>query len=214
MRHEKNLTRRRGGAEEPAERASLGSFRTAASPRRLVLIVSVLALSACLQPKPLPVMGDAPKFQLTAEDGQPFDSQALNGHVWVADFVYTTCPGPCPMMSSHMHQIQTLTAETPDVRLVSFTVDPKHDTPPVLAEYARHFKYDPARWFFLTGDQARMNDAGLGFKLNSVDGSLTHSTRFVLIDQREQVRGYYIDSDDGMIQHLVHDIRQLERQSS
>ena len=82
-----------------------------------------------------------------------------------------------------MHQIQAPDRATPDVRFVSFTVDPAHDTPPVLAEYAKHFKSDPARWYFLTGDQARLNDLALnGFKLNSVDGSLTHSTRFVLVD--------------------------------
>jgi protein SCO1 len=178
-----------------------------------VSAVSIWSL-ACLQPKPLPVMGDAPKFQLTSQMGSPFDSQSLAGHVWVADFVYTTCTGPCPMMSSQMRQIQSLTAETPDVKLVSFTVDPQHDTPPVLAEYAKHFKYDPSRWVFLTGDQPRLNDVGLGFKLNSVDGSMTHSTRFALVDRRQQVRGYYISSDDGFMQHLLHDIRQLERDAT
>ena len=60
-----------------------------------------------------------------------------------------------------MHQIQSLTAEIPDVKLVSFTVDPQHDTPPVLAAYAKHFKHDPARWVFLTGDQPSLNDVGL-----------------------------------------------------
>jgi len=178
-----------------------------------VSVVNTVWLSACLQPKPLPLMSEAPRFQLTTQDGAPFDSKSLTGHVWVADFVYTTCTGPCPMMSSQMHQLQALTAETPDVKLVSITVDPQHDTPPVLAEYAKHFKYDPARWVFLTGDQATLNTAGLGFKLNSVDGSTTHSTRFVLVDRRQQIRGYYLTSDDGFLHRLLHDIRQLERES-
>ena len=69
-----------------------------------------------------------------------------SGRVWVADFIYTTCEGPCPMMSKLMHQLQTLTAGMPDVKLVSFTVDPEHDSPPVLAAYAKHFQPDPARW--------------------------------------------------------------------
>ncbi len=96
--------------------------------------------------------------------------------MWVADFVYTTCTGPCPMMSSQMHQLQNSTAEMTDVKLVSFTVDPAHDTPTVLAAYAKHFKQDPYRWHFLTGDMSQLNAVGLGFKLNTVDGSLTHST--------------------------------------
>jgi protein SCO1/2 len=189
-------------------------LRASAPPRQGFFVIVALSLAACIQPKPLEVMGAAPAFQLTTQTGAPFDSQSLTGHVWVADFVYTTCQGPCPMMSSQMRQIQSLTAEIPDVKLVSFTVDPQHDTPPVLAEYAKHFKYDPARWVFLTGDQAQLNQAGLGFKLNGVDGSTTHSTRFVLVDRRQRIRGFYISSDDGFIQHLLHDIRQLERDSS
>ena len=144
-----------------------------------------------------------------------FASRALDGHVWVADFVYTTCTGPCPMMSSQMHQVQSSTAESPDVRLVSFTVDPEHDTPAVLAEYAKHFKYEPARWHFLTGDRARLNDLGLnGFHLNGVDGSMTHSTRFVLVDRARRIRGYYITSEDAFLPKLIHDIRQLESETS
>ncbi len=182
---------------------------------RYLLVLPLLGLAACLQPRPLPVLGQLPEFQLTAQTGQPFDSRSLEGHVWVADFIYTTCDGPCPMMSSQMHVVQLQTAETPDVRLVSFTVDPAHDTPSVLAAYAEHFKYDPARWYFLTGDPARLNDLGLnGFKLNAVDGSLTHSTRFVLVDGERRIRGYYISSEDGFLQRLVHDVRQLEREKS
>jgi len=172
-----------------------------------VAVVAVL-LAACAGPKPLPVFGQVPQFQLTAQTGQPFNSQALDGHIWVADFIFTACPGPCPMMSSQMRRVQFSTA--PDVGLVSFTVDPQHDTPPVLAEYAKHFTADPARWHFLTGEPRRLNELGLtAFKLNSVDGSLIHSTRFVLVDGARRIRGYYLDTPQ-----LLHDIRQLERERS
>src|SRR5689334_8480924 len=170
---------------------------------------------ACVQPKPLPILGKVPEFELTSQANSAFDSRSqLDGHIWVANFIYTTCDGPCPMMSSQMHQVQLQTAETPDVRLVSFTVDPQKDTPPVLAEYAKHFKYDPARWSFLTGDQSRLNDLALnGFKLNAVDGSMTHSTRFVLVDRARQIRGYYTTGEDNFMRKLMHDIRQLQRES-
>src|ERR1044071_4888966 len=101
------------------------------------------------------------------------------------------------MMSHHMHGIQEATAATPAVKLVSFTVDPAHDTPAVLADYARHFKADPARWTFLTGEIAVLNHLGLNaFKLNKVDGNRDHSTRFVLIDGRRQIRGFYLSSEE------------------
>jgi protein SCO1 len=172
-------------------------------------------LAGCIQPKPLPIMGQAPSFQLTAETGGPFDSQSLAGRIWVADFVYTNCTGPCPMMSSQMRQIQDRTAEIPDLALVSFTVDPARDTPPVLAAYAKRFRANPKRWVFLTGEPARLNDVALtGFKLNSVDGSLSHSSRFALVDRQGRIRGYYISTDDDFMTRLLHDIRQLEREKS
>jgi len=115
------------------------------------------------------------------------------------------------MMTTHMRQLQNSTAEIPDVLLVSITVDPEHDTPAVLAEYAGHFKQDPSRWFFLTGDREKLNDLGVrAFKLNSVDGSLAHSTRFVLVDRKRRIRGFYTYGEDGFMPQLLHDVRQLE----
>jgi protein SCO1/2 len=179
-----------------------------------VLAVALL-MAACIRPRELPVMGDVPEFVLTAQTGRPFDSKVLDGHVWVADFIYTTCPGPCPMMSAHMRQLQDSTAEIPDVRLLSITVDPAHDTPAVLTEYARHYKQDPARWFFLTGDMEKLNDLGVhAFKVNSVDGSLTHSTRFVLVDRRRRIRGFYTSGEDAFMPQLLHDVRQLEKETA
>lgn len=176
-----------------------------------VVVLALVCMTACIKPKPLQVMGEVPAFQLTSSDGQTFDSASLAGHVWVADFVYTTCDGPCPMMSSQMRQLQNSTAaEMRDVKLVSITVDPAHDTPPVLQAYAKHFKSDPARWYFLTGEKDRLNTLGLAFKLQSIDGSLTHSTRFVLVDRHMRIRGYYTTSEDGFMPRLMHDIRQLE----
>ncbi len=160
-------------------------------------------------------MGQVPAFQLLSANGAAFDSNSLAGHVWVADFVYTTCDGPCPMMSAQMRQIQNSTAaEMPDVKFVSITVDPAHDTPPVLDAYSKHFKSDPARWFFLTGARDRLNDLGLAFKLQSIDGSLSHSTRFVLVDRQMRIRGYYTTGEDSFMPRLMHDIRQLESDRS
>src|SRR5262249_19102785 len=74
-------------------------------PRFLcVLCVSTLSLlvSSCVKPAPLTILGAVPQFNLIAETGQPFDSHSLDGRIWVADFIYTTCDGPCPMMSTQM----------------------------------------------------------------------------------------------------------------
>ena len=178
-------------------------------------MVALLSLifGACSVRPPLPVLGEVPDFQLTAQTGETIDRQSLQGHVWVADFMFTSCPGPCPRMSSQMHQVQTATADLPDVKLVSFTVDPAHDTPPVLAAYAQHFLAEASRWYFLTGPQSSLDQLGrASFRLNPVDGSLDHSTRFVLVDRSARIRGYYASSDDDFMKTLLRDIRQIERE--
>jgi protein SCO1/2 len=177
-----------------------------------ILAVVALALAGC-GGKPLPVLGQVPEFQLLSQDGREFDSRLLAGKVWVADFIFTNCPGPCPMMSSRMRQVQTATADLPQVRLVSFTVDPAHDTPSVLAAYSQHFLAQSGRWFFLTGAQKRLNELGLNaFHLNAVDGNLDHSTRFALVDGHGQIRGYYAFGDDDFPKRLIADVRRLARE--
>jgi protein SCO1/2 len=183
--------------------------------KALVPSLILLFAGGCSVDRRLPVLGEVPPFQLTSQTGESLDRQSLAGHVWVADFIFTTCPGPCPRMSSQMRQVQAATAATPEVKLVSFTVDPAHDTPPVLAAYAKHFLAQPGRWYFLTGPQTRLDDLGRNaFKLNPVDGSLDHSTRFVLVDRAARIRGYYAFSDDDFMKRMLHDIRQLEREKS
>src|ERR1700730_13661971 len=107
---------------------------------RIPGILALLVLTGCLRmPDPLPVLGEIPPFSLTSEANRPFGRESLDGKVWVADFIFTSCSGPCPRLSSLMHQVQQSITGMPDVRLVSFTVDPKRDTPAVLTEYAARF---------------------------------------------------------------------------
>jgi protein SCO1 len=202
-----------GRAEKHAERG-VTAHRPSRDRQGAVALLA-LCLAGCAGRPPLPVLGEAPPFQLTSQTGETFERKALDGHVWVADFIFTSCPGPCPRMSSQMREIQSATADTPDVKLVSFTVDPAHDTPAVLAAYGKHFLAQPGRWYFLTGAQNRLDEIGrAGFKLNPVDGSLDHSTRFVLVDRAARIRGYYASSDDGFPGRLLRDLRQLERGKS
>jgi protein SCO1/2 len=187
--------------------------RISALSRQGAVALLALTLAACAGKTPLPILSKVPPFQLTSQTGETFERKALDGHVWVADFMFTSCPGPCPRMSSQMHAIQTATGNTPDVKLVSFTVDPAHDTPEVLAAYAKHFLAQPGRWYFLTGSRNHLDEIGrAAFKLNPVDGSLDHSTRFVLVDRTARIRGYYASTDDGFPSGLLRDLRQLERE--
>src|SRR5438874_67709 len=126
------------------------SWTGRASSLAAAIAVAFSAL-ACRSAPRLPSYGNVPEFQLTAQTAKPFDSASLNGHIWVVDFIFTNCPGPCPRMTSQMKQVLRATEDNPAVRFVSISIDPKRDTPEVLASYARKFHADTERWVFLTG---------------------------------------------------------------
>jgi protein SCO1/2 len=171
---------------------------------------SFVALAGCAARAGLPQYSTVPDFTLTDQTGAAFhSSEQLKNTVWIADFIYTTCPGPCPRMSSQMHQVENALAGT-GVKLVSFTVDPERDTPPVLAEYAQHFGATPGIWFFLTGTADNLHRLSRNaFMLGDVDGTLEHSTRFVLIDRASRVRGYYESPEPDAIPRLIADAKAL-----
>jgi protein SCO1/2 len=175
--------------------------------------VSVLALAGCTATAGLPSYGVVGDFALTDQSNQPFlSATALHGKVWIADFIFTNCPGPCPRMSAQMSQVYTTLRDVKDLRLVSFTVDPARDTPEVLAKYAEHYQAPPGIWYFLTGSQQTLNYLARNtFTLGNVDGSLEHSTRFVLIDRESRVRGYYLTSEPDAIPNLIADTKRLSR---
>ena len=180
----------------------MASWRSTVSAALLALV-----LTACS--KAPETFGEVAPFKLTDQAGKPFDSSQLNGKVWIADFMFTSCPGPCPRMTSQMHQVQ-MQLEGQGIQLVSFTVDPEHDTPEVLAEYSTKFKASPQVWHFLTGTKSDLNHLAKDvFKLGVVDGSLEHSTRFVLIDRSGQIRNYYLTSEPDAIPNLIKDAEAL-----
>ena len=178
-----------------------------------VLATSVLALAGCAAHASLPTYATVPDFTLTDQSGAQFASAAaLRGRVWIADFIYTTCPGPCPLMSSQMHQVQTALNGADGVKLVSFTVDPARDTPEVLAAYAKAHGASAEDWYFLTGPEATLQTLDRNtFKLGDLNGSLQHSTRFVLVDRQSRIRGYYDTSESRAITRLIADVYELAR---
>ena len=180
---------------------------------RLTLFSICLLLVGCAH-RSLPVLGDVPAFELTDQLGRTFSStSSLSGHVWVADFVFTNCEGPCPRMSSHMHALQSKTDAA--IRLVSFTVDPKRDTPEVLNEYSKKFGVDIARWSFLTGPVPTLNALDeKAFKLGTIGDEIEHSTRFALVDKKGHIRGYYGLSDGNPEDKIAKDAATLEEEPS
>jgi protein SCO1/2 len=89
-------------------------------------------------------------------------------------------------------------------------VDPERDTPEVLAAYGKRYQANPARWTFLTGPQKDLHALSRdAFKLGDVTGDLEHSTRFVLVDRKSRIRGYYNTWEKEAIPNLLADIQTL-----
>ena len=185
--------------------------------RRLPLILLLFATAGCTLHSSLPELGDVPPFKLTTQNGAAFSSDSLKGKVWVLDFIFTTCNGPCPRMSAQMRRLQFELKKKPEtlnsVRLVSITVDPRHDDPPTLLEYSGHFRADPRLWSFLTGPEAEIRKLSVDtFHVNTAVNQLEHSTRFILVDGKARIRGYYETTDATMLDQLAEDVDKLRKE--
>jgi len=114
--------------------------------------------------------GEVPDFALINRDGKAVVKADLLGRVWVAHFIFTQCHETCPLSGSLMAQLQKTFSAADDVRLVSITVDPAHDTPAVLSAYASRLRAHSTRWLFLTGDKKHIYQlAQQGFHLGVYD---------------------------------------------
>ncbi|HEX5751307.1 MAG TPA: SCO family protein [Archangium sp.] len=169
--------------------------------------------------EPLQRLGRLPAFSFTRQDGQPFGLKQLEGRPWVANFIFTRCPTICPVFTRKMAGVQKQTADLGELALVSFSVDPKYDTPERLTAYAEKHGANPARWSFLTGDYVQLKDTIVGgFKIamgreegkdeNDI-ASIFHGSHFVLVDRTGEIRGYYNSEHDDDVERLVRDAARL-----
>ena len=179
---------------------------------------TIVLAASCAPRAELAVLGEAPEFSLTERSGSEMGLADLKDSPWIANFIFTNCQGPCPMLSSRMADLQRQTERFAGVRLVSFSVDPEHDTPEVLSEYAMAFGAHPDRWLFLTGSREDIYQTVVkGFKLGldfgddpgPSAGVITHTTRFVLIDAAGKIRGYYLGTENDLLENLVSDLESL-----
>lgn len=182
--------------------------------RLLLVLLASLAAGAAAAAEPRDAGRRLPDFRLTERSGRTVSLSDLAGRYWVADFVFTRCQGPCPLLSSHMADLQRRLPA--DVRLVTFTVDPGYDTPEVLAKYADRYRADPDRWWFLTGKKREIYEVlRQGFRIGAEENAeaagagdaFIHSTLFFLVDGKGRVRGMYHGDDPDDLKQIVTDER-------
>jgi len=171
---------------------------------------------------PLDDFGAVPHFSLLNQSNQVASLDDYRGHIWVADLIFTHCTSICPMMTAKMFALQERlkrVSDLGDVKLVSFSVDPTHDLPDTLLTYAAMHHADLTRWTFLTGPVLTIytvSKTGFHLGLDSISGEQTtpivHSERFVLVDAKGHVRGYYDGSQDGSRDKILEDIARLKEE--
>ena len=173
--------------------------------RRVLLL---LFLAACHHQSDLPKLFPLPDANLVNESGKPVQLASLKGNVVVYDFIFTNCAGSCPMMTATMRKVTQKIDKDAPVRFVSISVDPKRDTPPVLAAYAQKVRNDP-RWTFLTGDWATIKHLSVdGFKL-ATDDQLLHSAKFAVADKNGVLREYVSSLEDDAVEHVARTVKDL-----
>ena len=162
------------------------------------------------------VYGMVPPFALQDQDANPFGNLQVRAKPWVANFIFTSCKDVCPQQTAQLASFQKSMAGhkgADTVQYVSISVDPEHDTPAVMREYAQQYSANFDQWHFLTGDREAIWDLSKdGFKLpvaadpGNTDMPIMHGSRFVLVDQQGRVRGYYDSQSEQGLADLRRDL--------
>jgi protein SCO1/2 len=184
---------------------------------------SRLAAPALSPPRPLPVLSTVTGFALTNQAGRVVTAASLLGRPWLANVIFTRCPGPCLRLTRNLAELQSRLGPAENVAVVTLTADPGFDTPEVLQRYAARFGADSNRWQFLTGPQVPLYELATRQLLLAVaenpdptnappDELFIHSTRLVLVDGLGRVRATYDGESPEAIPGALSDLRGLARE--
>lgn len=160
-----------------------------------------------------------PDFELKDQTGKTISLDDLKGKIWIAGFVYSRCHSTCPIVSATMAALRDRLPA--DVELVSFSVDPRHDTPEILSQYAKLYKADPARWHFLTGDRETIHRViREGFQVAVEENTdprtiprdlVIHSNRIAIVDRKGVARFSYDCQDSEPIERIADAVERVRK---
>ncbi|MEL6194615.1 MAG: SCO family protein [Bacteroidota bacterium] len=192
----------------------------------LILAIGIGACDESPQQEELPIMGQPsivdgdtipfalPAFSLMNQDSTVINNESLKGKVFVSDFFFTSCPTICPRMKAQMLRIQKEFMDDDRVVLVSHTIDPRFDQVPVLSVYADRLGIDSEKWHLLTGDKDEIYDLARSYMITALEdstapGGYAHSGAFILVDQKQHIRGFYDGTIPDDVDNLMGDILTL-----
>lgn len=193
-----------------------------------IAIISIILLASCKQPvKQLPILGNPivtgkdttyptiANFSLTNQDGQTVTNKTFENKIYVADFIFLSCPTICPKMTKEMYNAYLPFATNDKVQFISHTIDPEHDTLPRLKVYANNLGVTSAKWHFVIGNQdsiinlAEHSYFSTAYPDSTSPGGFTHSGGLLLVDKNRHIRGVYNGTKPEETQRLINDIQTL-----
>ena len=155
-------------------------------------------------------------FSYFNQDSLVVKSADMKGKIWIADFFFTSCPTICPKMTEQMKRLNGMTKDINEhIQYISFSINPKYDTPEQLRKYIQVHKIKAKNWQFFTGNEARTHDLGINnFQIfagqdASAAGGYAHTGAFALVDKEGYVRGVYLGTDPKEVNKLEIDLRKL-----
>ncbi len=161
-----------------------------------------------------------PKFQLINQNGDTITNDDYNGKIYIADFFFTTCPGICPKLTKHMKILEDLYSNNDQIKFLSYTVMPWHDSVSVLNEYGKKYDIDSEKWNLLTGDKEEIYRvardgyfADNSFKVQESVSNFIHTENFYLIDKKGKIRGVYNGTLEVEVERLKRHIITLEKEN-
>jgi protein SCO1/2 len=153
-----------------------------------------------------------PPFSFINQKGDTITNKDFDGKIYVADFFFTSCPTICPVMKKEMIKVYQKFKGNPEVKILSHTIDPAHDTPEILNKFATDLGVEDLQWQFVTGDKDKIYEIGQGSYMvtaksdSTVAGGYIHSGAFILIDKEKRVRGMYDGTTEAGTKKLIKDI--------
>ncbi len=156
-----------------------------------------------------------PPFSFIDQDGNIVTEKIVDGKVYIADFFFTTCPSICPKMGATLQLVQEKLKNEPQFMILSHSIDPEHDTPVVLKEYAKKMGANESQWKFLTGSRDSIyticEESYMAFAYEdaNAEGGFVHSGFLVLIDQKRHIRGAYDGTRAELADSIVADVKRL-----
>lgn len=191
----------------------------------LTAIAAIMLLSACGDDQPLPVLGEMvikngkevphyiPDFEFINQDSNVISHKELGSGPYVADFFFTHCPSICPTVTKEMLRIHD-TFKDDNLKLVSFTMDPKRDTPSVLKNYASKLEVGAPKWHFLTGNKKDLHNISTDFfsvviEDDDAPGGFNHTGKILLVDENRHIRAFCEGTDSEDVDEFINDIKKL-----